>query len=327
MQIFLKSVNSKVYLVIKMNKNLIESYKVYVDPFYFQNSFSDYIEPLSLLADEVFVYNPTNWLSSENYPQSKFKDFVEEEIFIPIYNEPPDYEVPLYLTRDDIIGDGDFFYAYNEHLRDDFEDDELNRFIKTVLPNQNEYSAEDIVFSMDWDLIVSQALNANSLITSELKPLWELKFSKLFNEEKTSLMRDFLVNYTLKIPKDFTIDQIKNLRKDNASKEIRKWFETTCNKISTLEFRGNIDINDGEILLREFQDMLYAEERKIQKFSKYGAAISSTLISIVGFSVNPVVVIAGPVSSPTVSSLIERIYKKFGKNNWTFLLADIKKSR
>lgn len=327
MQIFLKSVNSKVYSVIKMNKNLIESYNVYIDPFYFQNSFSDYIEPLSLLADEVFVYNPTNWLSSENYSQSKFKDFIEKEIFIPIYNEPPDYEVPLYLTRDDIIGDGDFFYAYNEHLRDDFEDDELNRFIKTVLPNQNEYSAEDIVFSMDWDLIVSQALNANSLITSELKLLWELKFSKLFNAEKTSVMSDFLINYTLKIPKDFTIDQIKNLRKDNASKRLREWFETTYNKISALEFRGNLNMNDGEILLREFQDMLYAEERKIQKLSKYGAAISSTVISIVGFSVNPVVGIAGPVSSPIASSLIERIYKKFGKNNWTFLLADIKKSR
>ena len=327
MQIFLKPMKLEVCLVIKMNENQRKGYKVYVDPFYFQDSFSDYIEPLSVLADEIFVYDPTNWLSSENYSQSKFKDFVEEEIFILIYDEPPDYEVPFYLTRDDIIGDRDFFYAYNEHLRDDFEGDELNRFIKTVLPNQNEYSAEDIVFSMDWDLIVSQALNANSLITSELKPLWELKFSKLFNEEKTSLMRDFLVNYTLKIPKDFTIDQIKNLRKDNASKEIRKWFESTCNKISTLEFRGDIDINDGEILLREFQDMLYAEERKIQKFSKYGAAISSTVISIVGFSVNPVVVIAGPVSSPIVSSLIERIYKKFGKNNWTFLLADIKKSR
>ena len=310
-----------------MNKNLIESYKVYVDPFYFQNSFSDYIEPLSLLADEVFVYNPTNWLSSENYSQSKFKDFVEEEIFIPIYNEPPDYEIPLYLTRDDIIGDGDFFYAYNEHLRDDFEDDELNRFIKTVLPNQSEYSAEDIVFSMDWDMIVSQALNANSLITSELKPLWELKFSKIFNEEKPNAMRDFLVNYTLKIPKDLTIDQIKNLRKDNASKGIRKWFETTYNKISTLESHESVDLNAGEILLREFQEMLYVEERRTQKFSKYGATIPSILITIVGLSVDPVGSIAGPVSSPAVSYLIERIYKKFGKNNWTFLLADIKNSR
>jgi len=327
MQIFLKSVNSKVYLVIKMNKNLIESYKVYVDPFYFQNSFSDYIEPLSLLADEVFVYNPTNWLSSENYPQSKFEDFVEDEIFIPIYNEPPSYEVPLYLTRDDIIGDGDFFYAYNEHLRDDFEDDELNRFIKTVLPNQNEYSAEDIVFSMDWDLIVSQALNANSLITSELKPLWELKFSKLFNEEKTSAMRDFLVNYTLKIPKDFTIDQIKNLRKDTASKGLRKWFETTYNKISTLEYHEDVDLNGVEILLREFQEMLYAEERRTQNFSKYGAAIPSILITIVGLSVDPAASIAGPMLNPPISSLIERMYKKFGKNNWTFLLADIKNSR
>lgn len=311
-----------------MNENQRKGYKVYVDPFYFQDSFSDYIEPLSLLADEIFVYDPTNWLSPENHSQSKFKDFVEEEIFIPIYNEPPDYEVPLYLTRDGIIGDGDFFYVYNEHLRDDFENDELNRFIKTVLPNQSKYSAEDIVFSMDWDMIVSQALNANSLITSELKPLWELKFSKILNEEKTSAMRDFLINYTLKMPKDFTIDQIKNLRKDNASKKIRKWFETTYNKISTLKSHENAGLNDGEILLREFQEMLYVEERRTQNFSKYGAAIPSILITIVGFSVDPVASIAaGPVSSLVVSSLIERIYKKFGKNNWTFLLADIKNSR
>lgn len=327
MQIFLKPMKLEVCLVIKMNENQMKGYNVYVDPFYFQDSFSDYIEPLSLLADEIFVYDPTNWLSSENYSQSKFKDFVEEEIFIPIYNEPPDYEVPFYLTRDGIIGDGDFFYAYNEHLRDDFEDDELNRFIKTVLPNQSKYSAEDIVFSMDWDMIVSQALNANSLITSELKPLWELKFSKILNEEKTSTMRDFLVNYTLKMPKDFTIDQIKNLRTDNGSKKIRKWFETTYHKISTLESHENVDLNDGEILLREFQEMLYVEERRTQKFSKYGAAIPSILITIVGLSVDPVASIAGPVSSPVVSSLIERIYKKFGKNNWTFLLADIKNSR
>jgi hypothetical protein len=317
----------EVCLVIKMNENQRKGYRVYVDPFYFQDTFYDYIEPLSLLADEIFVYDPTDWLSSENYSQSKFKDFVEEEIFIPIYNEPPDYEVPLYLTRAGIIGDGDFFYVYNEHLRDDFENDELNRFIKTVLPNQSKYSAEDIVFSMDWDMIVSQALNANSLITSELKPLWELKFSKIFSDGKTIAMRDFLINYTLKIPKDFTIDQIKNLRKDTASKGLRKWFETTYNKISTLEYHEDVDMNGGEILLREFQEMLYVEDRRTQNFSKYGAAISSILITIVGLSVDPAASIAGPMLNLPVSSLIDRIYKKFGKNNWTFLLADIKNSR
>ena len=317
-----------------MNENILKGYKIYADPFYFQNSFSDYIEPLALLADEIFVYDPTEWLSSGNYSRLKFEEFVEEEIFIPIYNEPPDYEVPFYLTRDDVIGDGDFFYAYNEHLRNDFENERLNRLIKTALPNHSKYSVEDLFFEMNWDIIISQALNASSLTSSELKPVWEWEFSKLFSEEKTNAMKKFLIDYTLKIPKDFTIDQIKNLRKDNASRGLMEWFETTHNKISTLRCHDNISLDECEILLREFQDMLDAEERKIQKISRYGAAISSTFIGIGGLLASPAVGIADPtvsVAGPMlyipISSLIEKIYKRFGRNNWVFLLSDIKNLR
>jgi len=303
-----------------------EKCRVYVDPFYFHD-FSGYIEPLALLVDEVFIYDPRKLFFSYEYPKSKFNELVKEEVFVPVFvQRPKDYEVSFCLTRNDIIGDWDFFPTYSQHIEEDTKDERLIKLIESALNISDKNLINDLIFSISWDLIVSQALKAYCLTPSRLKPIWEYKFSKILGEEKVRIMREFLVNYTLKVPKDLSIDQIKKLRKDKASRGLRRWFENMYNKLKDVQFQKDMKINSIEVLLREFQEMLNAEEKRIQKLSKYGATISLTFINLVGLLITPLISVVSPIAVISISTIIEKIWKHFGRSNWIFMLLDLKKS-
>jgi len=308
-----------------MNKNSKES-KIYVDPFYFPN-FPEYVEPLALLVDKIFIYDPTELLISGKYPQSRFNEFVDEKIFTPIFiSNPEQYklEISNYVMRKDIIEDYDFFPIYNLCIEADRRDRELLRIFDTFCSYSKE-QIDDLIFSLNWDLIISQVLGAYCLTPSVLKPVWKHKFSLAFKEEEIKLMKDFLINYTLDFPKNLSIYQIKKLREDNVSKKLRTWFKEMYLKLENLKIESVEEINEVHLLLSEFREMLNNEKNKIKNYCNSLGVILSTVLGIVGIIVCPFISAISPLATLPVSKLIQKIWEKFGKNNWIFIIAELKK--
>lgn len=93
-----------------------------------------------------------------------------------------------------------------------------------------------------------------------------------------------------------------------------------------MQLQKDMKINGIGVLLREFQEMLNAEEKRIQKLCKYGTTISLIFINLVGLLITPLISVASPIAVISISSIIEEIWKRFGRSNWIFMILDLKKS-
>ena len=137
----MKVVRAPVSTSIPQKKTwMLEGFRTYVDPNSLGTNISNRLDVLLLLADKIFVSEPTLInLKKWKYNEVRFTSLVQERFFIPIYvHQEPSlvYGGENFLLRKDIIEDIEFNSIYDRCIEDDMNDSMFVSFSKRSSSSQ-----------------------------------------------------------------------------------------------------------------------------------------------------------------------------------------------
>lgn len=315
---------------------LLEGSKVFVDPAYSPQFFIERLDVLPLLVDKVIVYEPSKAnLKKWNYPIERFCEFVREGIFVPLFIERPidiDVNEKQCLFRTDLLEDFVFLREYDKAVSEDLEDREFEELALDACGGNNK-CVTDLVYSINWDIIVSQILETPIFINEDLKPLWKYKYEKTIRDissitntpelvDKSHIVKKFLLKIGIP-PMNLSIDEVKKFRKEKVATEFRRWLKEVFSRmVKEKEFRPMSPERD---LLERFKELANTYSKRTQTI---GETIGITLSSLAAsFAIIPptIIPLLTVALEYTFTRIIREIWKLYGPNNWVFLLLDFEK--
>jgi len=308
-------------------KWILEGSRIYIDPAYFPFSCAEQLNVLPLLIDKILVFEPSKEnLKTWNYPFEMFSSLVEEQVFVPIFLDKND-EVPyrICIYREDLMPNELFFGEYEKAIDEDLND---STFIQ-IAESMN-LDPDIMAFSLNWDLIVAQILKSPILTTERLGALWLYKFQKMIYEinsitkipesvKKSNILKSFFYRTIERLPSDLTVDEILEFRSDKAAREFRNWLSNEINKIMGMS--KVTEVSFDEELYRDFTDLLDAYKDRINLVSCTITAIVAAIVGILAGPLASLPPIIGPLFFP---KLVKAFWKKYGPNNWIFLMLELK---
>lgn len=329
--------------LLEGKQKLLKGSKIYVDPSYSPSFFVDLIDILPFFIDKIVIYEPTdNNLDCWNYCKDRFSQFVDEGIFVPIFIDESSTNGKFsnkYICRKELIEESSFWRKYDGAVREDVENEDFINKVATVLGIGRKYPPDfdekinELALCINWDIIVSQILKSPIFIHDKFKPLLEYKYQAIvsnFNRiyetpkevENVEIFKKFMHRMTLSLPRDFSIDEIKEFRKERISREFRTWFEQKLNELIVVGKVSRIDLD--EELQKEFYELTENYQNKINKTE---VTITAAVAGLAGLYAGPAAAIP-PIIGPFIfPNLITELWKNFGPNNWVFMLMDIKKNK
>lgn len=309
---------------------IYEGNTLYVDPEYSPDYYIEQLDVLPLLVDKVIVFDPTRHkLRNWNYPLERFSSLVENQVFVPLFlHREEGFQYKTCISREDLLPDEFFFCEYDKAVDEDLGDAELVRIVESLGLDLHE-----IAFSLNWDLIVAQVFRSPILITSNLEALWQHKFRKVIYDvsavtdipesvKKSNVLDGFFYRTIRRLPIDLSVDEILEFRNDKSARGFRKWFGDEINK--TMKMSNITDVLFDEEMYRDFNELLSTYNKKMNLAS---ATITGIVAAVVGVLAGPLASlpsIGGPLLFPRI---IKTLWKKFGPNNWIFVVLDLKKTK
>ena len=322
---------------------LLEGSKVFVDPAYSPQFFIERLDVLPLLVDKVMVYEPSKAnLKKWNYPIERFCEFVREGIFVPLFIERPidiDVNEKQCLFRTDLLEDFVFLREYDKAVSEDLEDREFEKLALNACGG-NSKCVTDLIYSINWDIIVSQILETPIFINEDLKPLWKYKYEKTIRDisritntpelvDKSHIVKKFLYLKIHRLPMNLSIDEVKEFRKEKVATEFRRWLKEVFSRmVKEEEFK---QVRPERDLLERFEELANTYRRKTQITGALiggaiGVALSSLGANFAGIPSTIISLLTLPLPYAFIR-IIRKMWKLFGPNNWVFLLLDLEKKR
>ena len=310
--------------------------RVLIDPDLGSAGPAEMLDLLFFLTDVVIVVDPTRSnLSRWHYDAVRFSELVNHKMFLPLFsgNNSGYYATEVY--RRDLFDDDQFWVEYEKTIEQDLEDD-----IFCELAQQLNLDVEDAAFSLNWDLINAQLLNAPIVSSKSFQPLFEYKLKASTRDvqvptspsvpAKDQVLRKFLYRVLGTLPYGLDVSQLIEFRKDHRAERFRNWFSdellkaSEASKIARLAFDQKI-----------YDDFLELTRNYDGKGVGLTAGVSG-LAGIVGSAFGAV--IGGPIgaaagAAPSVvapyafSKVIKRVWEKTSKHNWVFLFLDVRQKK
>lgn len=322
----MKLLDKQLLALPKAKRKILEGSRIYVDPSYAPTTMKVKLDLMAFLVDKVVIYEPTRTnLIKWNYPQARFSEFVKHRVFVPLYVENPgESDADNYLTRKEILNDPDFFPQYEEAVEDDLED---NSFIRLVRLHKRD--PNDVAFNVNWDLIVAQAIGAPILTTSKLRSVWQYKIGKFMDtlEQPVAVrhhdvLQSFLYRALDKLPVDLTVEDILQFRREKRAMQFRNWLNSQLQE--AMRARRILKTSPDEELFRSFSEVVNEYTSKTSNVSATLTAITTALVALVAPQLAPIPAISGQY---VFSSLVKTVWKRFGPNNWVFMMLSVKGHR
>jgi len=314
-------------------KNLrwvFEGSRLYIDPSYSPVNHAEQLNILPLLIDNILVFEPTEEnLKTWNYSFEKFSSLVEKRVFIPLFlNKEEAIPYKTCIFREDLIPNELFFGEYDKAIDADLRDSEFVRIAES-----QDLDSDVMAFSINWDLIVCQILRSPILTIDSLESLWRYKFQKTIYDidavseipeslKRSNVLQGFFYRSIERLPRDLSVDEILEFRSDRSATEFRKWFSNEIKKVMRMSTVTEVSID--EELLRGFNELLDKYKDKINLVSGTVTGVVAAVIGIFAGPLASLPSVGGPLVFPQI---IKALWRKFGPNNWIFLMLKMKKKR
>ncbi len=140
--------------------------RLLLDPDLNPQHLGEMLDVLPFLTDAVVVVDPSpKNLRRWHYDVSRFSELVDHRVFLPLFSADKCGLYKTEIERTDLFEDDEFWAEYESAIERDFEDAKFCHLAKRL-----EVDPHDAAFSMNWDLINSQILNAPIVSAKRFRP-------------------------------------------------------------------------------------------------------------------------------------------------------------
>jgi hypothetical protein len=234
------------------------------------------------------------------------------------------------LARKDILPDEEFYVLYERAVGEDQRDPRLEGLCSELSElMKREVTVDSLAFNANWDFLVSMALSAPIASSSSSRRLWEYKLSLIgeppppnapTKETSAEAAVSFLKEYTLKVPSQLTIDDLKNLRSEKVAHDFRTWFSETLFRARTADRIGGIDI--AKSIVKEFDELLKQYETRKGYAIAFGQAVVAVGLSAL---IGPLGGVLSVGSLPAWKILVSKAAVRWGSQRWVGIMTDFKR--
>lgn len=311
--------------------------RILFDPEVLTSNDAVQFDVLPLLFDRVLIPDPTRFnVARWKLDARRLELLVAEDIATPIATgAAPLSEFPTsrQLTREDILKDAEFFSLYEHAVAEDQKDPQVAQLCSDLSDRANrEVTVESVAFNANWDFLVSMALRAPIASSSVFQSLWDYKLS-MFGEPRlpnapaketsAEVAVSFLKDYTLKLPSQLTIDDLKALRKENVARNFRNWFSEALSMARVSSKVDGIDVN--KTMIKEFEELVKHREAR----QNYAVTVGEALVAV---GLSPIIgplgaVVAVGATTPPFKLLASRAASHWGSQRWIGIFTDVRRRK
>ena len=189
----------------------------------------------------------------------------------------------------------------------------------------------DFSLAIHSDLIKTKLLDSSLLIRPDHTQLWNHIFQKYQqNVESSSLNYDLIqkfLNYDIVYPKNLSIDDILEFRKDKANVYFRRWLGDS---ISRIRHSGAVKELDN-VLERDFRQLLLNYEKRMDNSTNLVSAtltgLGSVIADLAGAVPAAIAACVLPWFTTKLGSVLTKAYmERFSKDNWVLFFIDWKQN-
>jgi hypothetical protein len=292
------------------------------------------LDSLTLLVDRVIVVDPTVLnLDSWRYPRGRFQRFAESGIFIPLFSRPSGGK-PTYasLFRKEIMKDQFFLGDYSDAVEFDLNDADFCSLVRS-----KHLDPTEVAFSVNWDLILAQALQAPIVTSRKFIPVIHHKIAETADQftqyldmrSRAIVLRRFLSRLNILCPQDLDPDLVIELRKEKAAKGFRTWF---CKELERAMIAKRIArVRLDEKVYESFKQLLEEQEHKTSRISNVLTGVFAGIVGLLsqsaGIPAGAAAVPAGAFGALAFPKILTSLWKKVGPRNWLLIMADVSRTR
>ncbi len=310
--------------------------RVIVDPDLNGNDLSKTLDILLFLSDVVVVVDPTpSNLHRLHYDVRRFSQLVNNKMFLPLFSGAHNPHYNIEIDRKDMFDDDEFWAEYEKAIESDLEDDDFCELVERL-----DVDPEDTAFSLNWDLINAQLLNAPIISCKSFKPLLQYKLEKSNREiglpgshgpaTEGPVLKRFLYRALGVLPSGLEVPQLAEFRKDQRAKRFRRWFSDELDRASEASRTAQVAFDQN--IYDDFVELARSYENKgsniMTGVTGLAGIVGSALGAVIG---GPIGAAAGAapsaIGSYAFSGILKRVWERRSKHNWVFLFLDIRRKR
>lgn len=316
---------------------ILDGSRVLVDAVFAPKPIGRFLDILPLLTDKVIVYDPSvRNLRSWGFDEGRFRSLVDERIFIPLFaHSPSDFEPNDCITRKDLLPDSEFWGEYDSSISSDLEDDNLLTAISRVATVSQQTSG-DLVFSLNWDVLISQILSSPIVAADRFENVWAYKFDKTIQDLSElsgrrvaaggGALHKFLYRAIKKLPSELTVNDLKRLREERAARRFREWFSGALDRAMTT--KKVTQVKPDEAIYMDFIDLAEKANKGINKAAEIAGVSISGAVGLFSTAMGyPAAGVGGTIGSTVVlPRLIKKVWGRFSPDNWVFVLMSLRRT-
>jgi len=310
---------------------LLESSRIYLNQTYIENN-NTVLNITPLLFNKSLVH-----ITKSNSQEliDKVELLNQNKLTIPVSISentlPEQLTTTQHILKDSVVDGVIFDKVYKELIEEDIEDTAFrNLIISSLGGGQSIFNS--VSFTVNWDLILMQALDTPIYSSTKFRPAFEYKMNSMVNQTYTPhsvknllAIAEFAKKINISVPDNLSIDQIKEFRKDNASIHFRTWLERRFDESTILNSDNKVDY-----LRQKFNELTASYEAKNNIWSMGLGSIVGYVAgniaenSLIQSNTGTLGQGMGALSGASLPLIINELRKRYGKNRWAFLLSNMK---
>ena len=214
-----------------------------------------------------------------------------------------------------------FLGNYTEAVEFNLDDPDFDSLIRS-----KHFDPEEIAFSLNWDLILAQVLQAPIVTSRGFAPVIQYKINETIDHiarhtnlsKRAFVLRRFLSRLNLLFPQDLDPDVLIELRKEKPARKFRSWFGKEIERAMIASKVADVELD--EALYRSFTELL-SQQR--QNRNRMATVLTGFLAGTVGLFTHGIgalpVTALGAFAFPRI---VTSLWKKMGPTNWVLILSD-----